>query len=109
MMYIEILKRMLYDAIGKFDFEKTAALYKVLNWKWCGEFGTPSAEELKVQAQALGERAILEFMKSNKAIKCSTGGLQVTIFEWEHSYELSLTFACEDSTQIMSKLDILSL
>lgn len=103
-MDIEILNKMLDDAIGKFDFEKTAALYKVLGWKWCGEDGSPSVEELKIQARDLGERAISEFLKSNKAIKCSTGGLQVTIFEWEYSYELSIAFTCENSTQFMSKL-----
>lgn len=75
----DTLLKLLDDAIKNFDFKKTCALCKVIGREWCSVAKAPSEEDLKAQAQALGERAIFEFLIDNKATKCSTGGLQVSI------------------------------
>lgn len=101
----DALLKLLDDAIKNFDFKKTSVLCKVIGRELCSVARAPSEEDLKAQAQALRERAIFEFLIDNKATKCSTGGLQVSIFEWKHSYELSVAFIYENSSEFMSKQD----
>lgn len=78
----------------RFNFEKTAALMKVMGWKWAGDSDTPTADDLRSTA-----RHLIYTMSQNTRInnKCSTGGLVLCRFEWENSMELELIFAFEKS------------